>query len=124
MSPGPQGGHGHTQGIALRKPPCHYTGSPYAGPTRADKFARFDTKKFGAHLDRPKARLMMWHSRRAAEGLPVVAALVLLGAVCFTLIAAYQWTMFAARDWRSRILTAGVAIILWLVWFYGTNPHH
>jgi hypothetical protein len=123
VSPGPQGGHGHTQGIipVSRLSLCR---SPYAGNDGADKFAHFDTKKFGAHLDRPKARLMMWHSRRAGEGLPVVAALVLLGAVCFTLTAAHQWTMFAARDWRSRILTAGVAIILWLVWFYGTNPHH
>jgi hypothetical protein len=34
----------------------------------------------------------------------MVAALVLLGAVCFTLVAAYQWTMFAARDWQTRLM--------------------
>jgi hypothetical protein len=34
----------------------------------------------------------------------MVAALVLLGAVCFTLVAAYQWTMFEARDWQTRLM--------------------
>src|ERR1700730_652761 len=29
--PGPQGGHGHTR--TLRKPPCHFAWSPYAGLT-------------------------------------------------------------------------------------------
>jgi hypothetical protein len=51
----------------------------------------------------------------------MVAALILLGAVCFTLVAAYQWTMFAARDWQTRIWSAVLAILLWLVWFYGTT---
>ena len=51
----------------------------------------------------------------------MVAALVLLGAVGFTLVAAYQWTMFAARDWQTRLRSAALAIILWLVWFYGTT---
>ncbi len=35
-----------------REPPRHYAWSSYAGLTRAlcaDKFAHFDTKKFGAH---------------------------------------------------------------------------
>jgi hypothetical protein len=59
----------------------------------------------------------------------VVFALVLLGAVGFTLVAAYQWagifgvfdgaTMFAARGWRDRVWSTALAIILWLVWFYG-----
>jgi hypothetical protein len=49
-----------------------------------------------------------------------IAALVLLGAVCFTLVAAYQWTMFAARNWRARIWSTALAIMLWLVWFYAT----
>jgi hypothetical protein len=53
---------------------------------------------------------------------PMIAALILLGAVCFTLVAAYQLTMFADRDWRTVTWSAVMAIILWLVWFYGTTP--
>jgi hypothetical protein len=52
----------------------------------------------------------------------MIAALVLLGAVCFTLVAAYQLTMFADRDWRTFTWSAVMAVILWLVWFYGTTP--
>jgi hypothetical protein len=58
------------------------------------------------------------------------SALVLLGAVGFTLVAAYQWagrvgafgtttTELAVRDWRSRAWSTAVAVILWLVWFFG-----
>jgi hypothetical protein len=49
----------------------------------------------------------------------MVSALVVLGAVGFTLVAAYQWGMFAAGDWQTRILSTAIAIILWLIWFYG-----
>src|SRR2546430_14557340 len=28
VSPGPQGGHGHTQGVISRKPPFHYAEAP------------------------------------------------------------------------------------------------
>jgi hypothetical protein len=49
-----------------------------------------------------------------------VAALVLVGAVCSTLVAAYQWSMFATRDWKIRILSTALAVMLWLVWFYAT----
>jgi phosphoglycolate phosphatase-like HAD superfamily hydrolase len=51
----------------------------------------------------------------------MVAALVLLGAVCFRVVAAYQWSMFAARDWKTRIWSSMLAIILWLAWLYGTT---
>jgi hypothetical protein len=44
---------------------------------------------------------------------PMIAALILLGAVCFTLVAAYQFTMFADRDWRTVTWSAVMAIILW-----------
>jgi hypothetical protein len=44
----------------------------------------------------------------------MIAALILLGAVCFTLVAAYQLTMFADRDWRTVTWSAVMAIILWL----------
>jgi uncharacterized membrane protein len=57
-----------------------------------------------------------------AETLPMIAALVLLGAVCFTLVAAYQLTMFADRDWQIVTWSAVMAVILWLVWFYGITP--
>ena len=42
-----------------------------------------------------------------------VRALVLLGAVCFTIVAA-----FARRDWQTFTWTAVVAAMLWLVWIY------
>jgi len=51
----------------------------------------------------------------------MIAALVFLGAVCFTLVAAYQWTMYAARDWKTRVLSAALATIVWVVWFFGTT---
>ena len=70
------------------------------------------------------------------KGLPVVAALVLVGAVSFTLVAAYQWAgrlgafdvasrELAVRNWQGHVWQGQVwntvlAIILWLlVWFYG-----
>jgi hypothetical protein len=43
-----------------------------------------------------------------------VAALVLVGAVCSTLVAAYQWSMFATRDWKIRILSTALAVFGWL----------
>ena len=59
----------------------------------------------------------------------MVSALVLLGAVCFTLVAAYQWagrlgifgeaTTLAAGNWQGHVWNTILAIILWLVWFYG-----
>ena len=42
-----------------------------------------------------------------------VRAVVLLGAVCFTIVAA-----FARRDWQTFTWTAVVAAMLWLVWIY------
>jgi hypothetical protein len=75
------------------------------------------------------------HSPRAGEDPPVlVSALVLLGAVGFTLVAAYQWagrlgifgeaTTLAPGNWQGRVWQGHVwntvlAIILWLIWFYG-----
>ena len=74
------------------------------------------------------------HSRRAGEALPVVSTLTLLGAVGFTLLAAYQWagrlgifgeaTTLAPGDWQGHVWQGHVwntvfAIILWLIWFYG-----
>ena len=61
------------------------------------------------------------------KGLPVVAALVLVGAVSFTLVAAYQWAGRLGIFGEAATLGAGqghvwntvLAIILWLVWFYG-----
>ena len=66
------------------------------------------------------------------KGLPVGAALVLVGAVSFTLVAAYQWAgrifgeaaTLAAGNWQGHVWQGHVwntvlAIILWLVWFYG-----
>jgi hypothetical protein len=49
-----------------------------------------------------------------------IAALLLAGAICSTLVAAYQWSMFAAQDWKTRILSTALAVMLWLVWFYAT----
>jgi hypothetical protein len=70
----------------------------------------------------------------------VISALVLLGAVGFTLVAAYQWAgrlgafdvasrELAVRNWQGHVWQGHVwqghvwntvlAIILWLVWFYG-----
>jgi hypothetical protein len=54
----------------------------------------------------------------------VVSALVLLGAVSFTLVAAYQWAgrlelLDAGRDGQVRAFSTALAIILWLVWFFG-----
>ena len=69
------------------------------------------------------------------ESLPVISALVLLAAVGFTLVAAYQWAgrlgafdvtsrELAVRNWQSHVWQGHVwntvlAILLWLVWFYG-----
>jgi hypothetical protein len=55
----------------------------------------------------------------------VAGALILLGAVCFTLIAAYQWTAplwaveIATTEWaaRGRGWNTAFAAILWLIWF-------
>jgi hypothetical protein len=44
--------------------------------------------------------------------------LILLGAICFTLVAAYQWTYFTTQNRRTLAWSAAVAVILWLVWFY------
>jgi hypothetical protein len=60
----------------------------------------------------------------------VISALVLLGAVGFTLVAAYQWAgrlasrELAVRNWQGHVWQGHVwntvlAIILWLVLFYG-----
>jgi hypothetical protein len=60
----------------------------------------------------------------------MVSALVLGGAVTFTLVAAYQWASrlgafgvatreSEVRDWQGRAWSTAFAIILWLVWFYG-----
>jgi hypothetical protein len=69
----------------------------------------------------------------------MVTALVLLGAICFSLVAAYQWagklaifgeaTTLAAGNWQGHVWQGHVwqghvwntvlAVILWLVWFYG-----
>jgi hypothetical protein len=45
--------------------------------------------------------------------LVAVRALVLLGAVCFTIV-----TAFARRDRQTFTWTAVVAAMLWLVWIY------
>jgi hypothetical protein len=55
---------------------------------------------------------------------PVTNALVLLGAVSFTLMAAYQWAgrlglLNAGQNGQVRALSTALAIILWLVWFFG-----
>jgi hypothetical protein len=55
---------------------------------------------------------------------PVTSALVLLGAVSFTLMAAYQWAgrlglLNAGPNGQVRALSTALAIILWLVWFFG-----
>src|SRR5262245_10586770 len=47
----------------------------------------------------------------------MVSALVLLGAVCFTLVAAYQWAgrlgfLNAGRDGQTRVWSTVLAIIL------------
>jgi hypothetical protein len=60
----------------------------------------------------------------------MVSTLVLGGAVTFTLVAAYQWVgklgafgvatrESGVRDWQGRVWSTALAIILWLVWFYG-----
>lgn len=54
----------------------------------------------------------------------VVSALVLLGAVSLTLVAAYQWAgrlglLNAVGDGQVRALSTALAIMLWLVWFFG-----
>ena len=57
------------------------------------------------------------------------SALVFLGAVGFTLVAAYQWAGSVGgfwldndgvrgADWQSRAWSTAVAVILWLVWFF------
>ena len=51
-------------------------------------------------------------------------ALVLLGAVAFTLVAAYQWAgklglLSAVPDGQNRIGSTAFAIIFWLFWFFG-----
>lgn len=68
------------------------------------------------------------------KGLPMVAALVLVGAVSFTLVAAYQWAgrlgifgeattlppgKWQGHVWQGHVWNTVLAIILWLVWFYG-----
>jgi hypothetical protein len=65
----------------------------------------------------------------------VVSALVLLGAVSFTFVAAYQWAgrlgafdvatrkpamqNWQAHVWQGHVWNTVLAIVLWLVWFYG-----
>jgi hypothetical protein len=45
-----------------------------------------------------------------------------MDAVCFTLVAAYQWAYFTSRN-RRIAASAAIAVILWLVWFYTTAAH-
>jgi hypothetical protein len=47
-------------------------------------------------------------------------AFILLGAICFTLVAAYQWIDFTARNRQTFRWTVAIALILWIVWFYAT----
>ena len=55
------------------------------------------------------------------------SALVLVGAIGCTFVAAYQWAgrpgafgaataMLAVRDWQGRACSTAFAVILWLVW--------
>ena len=73
----------------------------------------------------------------------MISALVLLGAVAFTLVAAYQWAgrlemfgeattlppgnwqghVWQGHVWQGHVWNTVLAIILWLVWFYGTTTH-
>jgi hypothetical protein len=55
------------------------------------------------------------------KGLPVVAALVLVGAVSFTLVAAATLAAgnWQGHAWQGHVWNTVLAIILWLVWFYG-----
>jgi hypothetical protein len=52
----------------------------------------------------------------------MVSALFLLGAVGFTLMAAYQW-MSAKGDRRVRAWSTGLAVIFWLIWFFEITTH-
>jgi hypothetical protein len=57
-------------------------------------------------------------------GAPVTSALVLLGAVSLTLVAAYQWAgrlglLNVVGNGQVRALSTALAIMLWLVWFFG-----
>jgi hypothetical protein len=54
----------------------------------------------------------------------VASAVVLLGAVTFTLMAVYQWAgslglLNAGQNGQVRALSTALAIFLWLVWFFG-----
>ena len=53
----------------------------------------------------------------------MASAVVLLGAVIFTLMAAYQWAgslglLNAGQNGQVRALSTALAIFLWLVWFF------
>jgi hypothetical protein len=59
----------------------------------------------------------------------MLSALILVGAITFTLVAAYQWVRILgvfggaplelkARDWLGSGWNVALAAILWLVWFY------
>jgi hypothetical protein len=48
--------------------------------------------------------------------------IVFTGATAATLVAAYEWTGLP-RHWRMRAWNSGLAVTLWLMWFYGiTSP--
>ena len=69
---------------------------------------------FGQHSNGTTQPL---YNGRAREGLPVTSALVLLGAVTFTLMAAYQWAgrlglWNAGPDGQVRALSTALAITL------------
>jgi hypothetical protein len=54
----------------------------------------------------------------------VTSALVLLGAVSLTLVAAYQWAgrlglLNVVGNGQVRALSTALATMLWLVWFFG-----
>jgi hypothetical protein len=44
--------------------------------------------------------------------------IVFTGATAATLVAAYEWTGLP-RHWQMRVWNSGLAITLWLMWFYG-----
>ena len=72
---------------------------------------------FGQHSNGTTQPL---YNGRAREGLPVTSALVLLGAVTFTLMAAYQWAgrlglWNAGPDGQVRALSTALAILFWLI---------
>jgi hypothetical protein len=86
---------------------------------------RGDATRIGGRLGRERFRFVDGSRHRHGDSRAVdmsvlVSALVLLGAVLVTILAAYEWTGLP-RHWYMRTWNTALAAMLWLMWLHGIS---